>query len=198
MTIHLSPEIGATFIAENGNIKLTSSSGNASLELKAANGQDAKLSVKTLDVQKGTVKITGNSGTATIESKTITLGKAEGSDEGKMELSKGAVLGIAPVAGPISNNTSLTITQNGNLTTVKPGDAATMTVNAAVFNLAGGKISAVEDGTGADTGNSKMTINLVSGTIAGGSIDAMTRGQVKFSSRTLLFLMPMVSSLRRS
>ena len=172
---------GATFIAENGNIKLTSSSGNASLELKAAKDQDAKLSIKLLDVQKGTVKVTGNSGTASLEAKTITLGKTDGSDEGKIELSKGAVLGIAPVAGSISNNTTLTINSKGNLTTAKAADEATMTVNAAVFNLAGGKISAVEADADQDQKNSKMTIKLVSGTIAGGSIDAMTKGQVKFS-----------------
>ncbi|MCK0535500.1 MULTISPECIES: autotransporter domain-containing protein [unclassified Anaerobiospirillum] len=174
---------GSTVTADKGTIIVEGE--NAALKVTTSAAKPVSLTLLGLDVKKGSVKVTGSGGsnTAILGATTILIGNGDSETaDSKVEIGKAATLGKTITAGALSSNTSLTLNSDGSIVTAKPASGANTvesTINAAVLTINGGKITAT-DGDKPETDNSKITINLVSGSIAGGTIDTASKGEVDF------------------
>ena len=185
--------------ADLGTININAAGDAADTKLDITGG--ASLSVKTFNLTKGTLTL-GTAGTdaGTLSAKTINIGgengsvDADGSGEAIVVLNSGSALGKA-VAAPstsltlaLSDLTTLNIGTGANITANKPGTAAAdhdaVTINAAVLNMTDGSLTVDGEAAAAgstDTKSTDLTVNLVSGSITGGTTTVNETSKLAFA-----------------
>ena len=154
--------------------------GNASDTKLTIDGSStaASLTVKEVNLTKGTLELKGGTSSGSLSAGTITLGKTGASDrDAVVTLGNKAVFGKTLAAGKLAEQTSLNI-KAGTAITASSGSGFTQTINAAVLTMDDGKLTADSDSNGS---GAALTVNLVSGSITGGDVEAKSGSSVTFS-----------------
>ncbi|MCK0535932.1 MULTISPECIES: hypothetical protein, partial [unclassified Anaerobiospirillum] len=173
---------GAAVKADKGTIKITSTKGDATLDISTAvNGSGASLDIKAVEVIKGklTTKGSGAQVTAALNAGAITIGGTEAGASGTVELGDFTQTGYS-LAGTgingaktqdVSNYSTIKLISGGKLGTADTltADLGQVKVDAANLVISGGTLS-----TGADSNLSGsgalFTVNLVQGQMDSGTI----------------------------
>ena len=127
-----------------------------------------------VDVLAGSIALndaTNQANTASLSAKTINVGVGTGADNSlaQIQLNKSGSVGNAFSGDDLFDSLStINLKSGGTITTVIKADADASTINAGTFNITGGDLKLVDNGSSAS--GTTLALNLVKGSLSNGSI----------------------------
>ena len=128
----------------------------------------------TVEIKKGSIALNSadkQAETANLSAATIDIGTGESDDnsDAQIKLHKNGSVGTAFAGDDVFGKLStINLKSGGTITTVIKTDADASTINAGTFNITGGDLKLVDNGSSAS--GTTLALNLVKGSLSNGSI----------------------------